>query len=294
MKPPAFSYHDPETLGEAIALLHELENAKVLAGGQSLMPMMNMRYVLPDHVIDLGRIPDLAFIREKTEAIEIGAMTRQRTIERDPIVQRRLPLLHEAILQVGHLQTRNRGTIGGSLCHLDPAAEMVTVAQALDAEISIAGPNGVRRVAFRDFPTGYMQSTVERDEILVAVRLSCWASGHGHAFVEFARRHGDFAIVSAACLIEAAPHGRVGRAALAIGGIGPAPIRMEAIERVLVGELPSGSTIVELAESCRHLEAIGDALVPATYRRHLAAVMAKRAMEQACTRAGLRRAIGNG
>src|SRR5438105_1511117 len=140
MKPPPFSYHDPQTLGEAIDLLGRHDNAKLFAGGQSLMPMLNMRFVLPDHVIDLNRIEGLSYIRETGGTFEIGAMTRQREIEFDAMVLERLPLVTEAILHVGHPQTRNRGTLGGSLCHLDPSAELVAVAMALDAIVRVQGP----------------------------------------------------------------------------------------------------------------------------------------------------------
>ncbi len=134
MKPPQFSYHDPRSAADVVGLLATLDNAKLLAGGQSLMPMLNMRYVLPDHVIDLNRVDGLSYIRENNGALEIGAMTRQRDIEFSDLVRDRCPLMHEAIAQVGHRQTRNRGTLGGSLCHLDPAAELVAVAAALDAK----------------------------------------------------------------------------------------------------------------------------------------------------------------
>src|SRR6202162_1345731 len=152
MKPPPFSYHDPRTIADAIGLLGTLDNAKLLAGGQSLMPMLNMRYVLPDHVIDLNRVDGLSFIRERDGALEIGAMTRQRDIEFSDLVRERCPLMHEAIRQVGHRQTRNRGTLGGSLCHLDPSAELVTVAAALDARVQVTGRNGERSIDFAEFP----------------------------------------------------------------------------------------------------------------------------------------------
>ena len=135
-----FSYHDPRTVGDAVGLLGRLDNAKLLAGGQSLMPMLNMRFVLPDHVIDLNRVEGLSFIREADGALEIGAMTRQRDLEFSDVVRARCPLMHEAIRLVGHRQTRNRGTLGGSLCHLDPSAELVSVAAALDATVTVAGP----------------------------------------------------------------------------------------------------------------------------------------------------------
>src|SRR5271155_1320321 len=150
MKPPLFSYHDPRSTADVVGLLLSLDNAKLLAGGQSLMPMLNMRFVLPDHVIDLNRVVELAFIKETDGALSIGAMTRQRDIEFSALVARRCPLLADAIRQVGHRQTRNRGTIGGSLCHLDPAAELVAVAAALDATIEVTGSRGARRIAFAE------------------------------------------------------------------------------------------------------------------------------------------------
>src|ERR1700736_2917322 len=198
MKPPLFSYHDPRTTADVVGLLTSLDNAKLLAGGQSLMPMLNMRFVLPDHVIDLNRVEGLSFIREIDGVLEIGGMTRQRDLEFSDVVQARCPLMAQAIGLVGHRQTRNRGTLGGSLCHLDPSAELVAVAAALDATVTVAGPRGRREIAFAAFPLAFMTPAIEPNELLTAVRFPIWPKGHGHAFIEFARRHGDFAIVSAA------------------------------------------------------------------------------------------------
>src|SRR3954467_12670542 len=172
MKPPPFSYHDPRTIDEAVGLLNRLENAKLVAGGQSLMPMLNMRYVLPDHVIDLNKIPALSYIRETDGVIEFGAMTRQRDIEFSDVVKSRFPIIHEAILNVGHRQTRNRGTIGGSLCHLDPSAELVTLAAAHDATVEVTGPKGARTIAFAEFPITFMTTAVELNELLTKVSFA--------------------------------------------------------------------------------------------------------------------------
>src|ERR1700691_2434324 len=172
MKPPPFSYHDPRTTAEVVGLLSTLENAKLLAGGQSLMPMLNMRYVLPDHIIDLNRVDGLSYIRERDGALEIGAMTRQRDIEFSDLVRERCPLMHEAVRQIGHRQTRNRGTLGGSLCHLDPAAELVAVAAALDAKVTVAGKSGARSIDFSAFPVGYMTAALEPDELLTGASFS--------------------------------------------------------------------------------------------------------------------------
>jgi aerobic carbon-monoxide dehydrogenase medium subunit len=284
MKPPPFSYHDPRTVSDVVALLARLENAKLLAGGQSLMPMLNMRFVLPDHVIDLNRVEGLGFIREADGALEIGAMTRQRDLEFSEVVRTRCPIMHEAIRNVGHRQTRNRGTLGGSLCHLDPSAELVSVATALDATVTVAGPKGQRTIAFKDFPVAFMTPALEPDELVTAVRFPDWPKGHGHAFVEFARRHGDFAIVSAAALICEDEAGRIRRGSVTLGGMGTAPIRAAELERALIGQLPEDKLLREACESCRTLEAIDDVHAPASYRQHLATVLSRRALEQARAR----------
>jgi aerobic carbon-monoxide dehydrogenase medium subunit len=281
MKPPLFSYHDPRTPADVVGLLSSLENAKLLAGGQSLMPMLNMRYVLPDHVIDLNRVDGLSHIGEKNGALEIGAMTRQRDIEFSDVVRQRCPLMHEAIAQVGHRQTRNRGTLGGSLCHLDPAAELVTVAAALDAEVAVTGKNGARKIAFSAFPVAYMTPALELDELLTGVTFPSWPAGHGYAFVEFARRHGDFAIVSAAVLLDEDNNGKVTRASVTLGGMGPAPVRASDVERALIGEVIEERRLREICEPLRKLEAIDDIHAPASYRQQLATVLSRRALIKA-------------
>jgi carbon-monoxide dehydrogenase medium subunit len=284
MKPPPFSYHDPRTVGDAVELLGRLDNAKLLAGGQSLMPMLNMRFVLPDHVIDLNRVEGLSFIAEADGALEIGAMTRQRDLEFSDVVARRCPLMAEAIALVGHRQTRNRGTLGGSLCHLDPAAELVAVAAALDATVVVAGPNGQREIAFAAFPVAFMTPAIEPNELLTAVRFPVWPKGHGTAFVEFARRHGDFAIVSAAALLVEDGAGKIRRAALVIGGMGMVPIRAAELEQALIGHAPDDKLLREASETCRKFDAIDDVHAPASYRQHLATVLSRRALEQARAR----------
>jgi carbon-monoxide dehydrogenase medium subunit len=286
MKPPPFHYHDPRSVAEAVELLARLENAKLLAGGQSLMPMLNMRFVLPDHVVDLNRVDGLSYIRESDGGLAIGAMTRQRELEFSDLVRTRLPLLHEAILQVGHRQTRNRGTIGGSLCHLDPAAELVSVAAAHDAVVTVTGPQGTREIAFADFPAGYMTPAIEPHELLAAIRIPAWPPGHGYAFIEFSRRHGDFAIVSAAALLAADAGGKIARASLTLGGMGVAPVRAREVEQALVGEIPREELFRELCESCRAVEATDDIHASAGYRQHLAAVLARRALVKAAERLG--------
>jgi len=284
MKPPPFSYHDPKTVSEAVGLLASLENAKLLAGGQSLMPMLNMRFVLPDHIIDLNRVEGLSHIRDTGSALEIGAMTRQRELEFSDAVRAHWPIMHEALLQVGHRQTRNRGTIGGSLCHLDPAAELVSLATAYDATVTVVGPNGQREIAFADFPAAYMAPAIEQNELVTAVRFPRWSPSHSYAFIEFSRRHGDFAITSAAVLLEADGAGKVTRASVTLGGVGTAPIRAREVEEAIVGQVPKGELFREACESCRKFDALEDVHAPASYRQHLAAVLSRRALEKAHAR----------
>ena len=171
-------------------------------------------------------------------------------------VRERCPLMHEAIRQVGHRQTRNRGTLGGSLCHLDPSAELVSLAAALDAKVSVAGRNGSRSIDFAAFPVAYMTPAIELDELLTGATFPCWPRGHGYAFVEFSRRHGDFAIVSAAVLIEEDNHGKVTRASVTLGGMGPAPVRASEVERALIGEdhrrKAAARNLRNLAQARRH------------------------------------------
>jgi aerobic carbon-monoxide dehydrogenase medium subunit len=285
MKPPPFSYHDPKTVAEAIGLLSTLENAKLLAGGQSLMPMLNFRYVQPDHIIDLNRVEGLSYIRETADGMEVGAMTRQRDLEFSELVERRFPLMHEAVRSIGHRQTRNRGTVGGSLCHLDPSAELVSCAMTLDAVAVVEGPAGRREIAFRDFPAGYLTPAIEPDEMLTAVRFSAWPAGHGYAFEEFARRHGDFAIVSAAVLLQVDGASRITRAAITLGGMGTAPVRASELEAALTGHAPDTEFLRNACEICRGFEALDDVHAPASYRQHLATVMSRRALEKAYSRA---------
>jgi carbon-monoxide dehydrogenase medium subunit len=284
MKPPPFSYHDPKTVEETVGLLDRLENAKLLAGGQSLMPMLNFRFVQPDHIIDINRVEGLSYIREAEGALAFGAMTRQRELEFSDLVRARLPIMHEALQQVGHRQTRNRGTIGGSLCHLDPAAELVSLATGYDATVTVAGPKGQREIPFAQFPVAYMTPAIEPNELVVGVRFEPWSPRHSYAFIEFSRRHGDFAITSAATLIEADAAGKLSRASVTIGGMGTAPVRARELEQALLGAVPSKELFREACESCRKLEAIDDVHAPASYRQHLAAVLSRRALEKAHAR----------
>ena len=281
MKPPPFSYHDPRTVADAVGLLGSLENAKLLAGGQSLMPMLNMRFVLPDHIIDLNRVEGLSYIRANNGALEIGAMTRQREIEFSDAVRERCPLMHEAIRQVGHRQTRNRGTLGGSLCHLDPAAELVTLAAAFDAKVTVAGKSGTRSIDFASFPGGLYdagdragRAGHRRDLPVLAGRpwlrlrrILAPARRFRHRVGGRADRRGY--------------NGKVTRASVTLGGMGPAPVRAREVEKALIGEVIEEKRLREICESLRKCEAIEDIHAPASYRQQLATVLSRRALLKA-------------
>ena len=285
MKAPPFAYHDPRSLHDLFGLLGTRENVRMLAGGQSLMPMLNMRYSIPDHVIDLNRIPELAYIRETPAALEIGAMTRQRTLERDAVVARRAPILVEALNWTGHVQTRSRGTIGGSLCHLDPAAEQPGIAALYDATLQVAGPRGRREVPISEWAVMYMTPNLEPDEVLIGVTLPLWSEPHGYGFVEFAPRHGDYAIVAASALVALDPGGSVRRAAIALVGVDVRPVRLEAAEQALLGAVPDSETLRGAAELARGIEFLSDAHVRGDYRQKLAVTLTRRALQAAVDRA---------
>lgn len=285
MKPPPFTYHDPRTVADTVGLLASKENAKLLAGGQSLMPMLNMRFVQPDHVIDINKIEGLSYVREDGGRIAIGAMTRQRDLEYSPVIEKKLPIMREAILNVGHRQTRNRGTIGGSLSHLDPAAELPLISAALDATVHVESKRGKRDIAMADFPAGYMSPAIELDEMVTGLTYTPWPDGHGYGFIEFSRRHGDFAIVAAAVMLDVQPGGRIARASVTVGGVGPSPVRCKEAEQALAGQAGGEDAFRAAAETCRKIDAMEDVYAPAWYRQHLAAVLTRRAMVKAFGRA---------
>lgn len=287
MKLPAFAYHDPRSIEDALALLGSLDNARLIAGGQSLMPMLSMRLAAPDHLIDLNRVAGLDGITSTPDGgLRIGAMTRQRSLEDSDLVRRHCPLMAEALTFIGHRQTRNRGTIGGSLCNLDPAAELVLVCIALDATVEIAGPSGRRELPMAEFPAGFLTPALEPDEMLVAVRLPPRPGLHGACFVEFARRHGDYAVVAVAVLLSADGQGRIGRATVALGGTAAAPLRLVEAETMLEDAMGDQAAFAAAAACCRTIEAMEDPQTPPWYRRRLAEVLVRRALKTAWTRIG--------
>ncbi|HTV35894.1 MAG TPA: xanthine dehydrogenase family protein subunit M [Xanthobacteraceae bacterium] len=287
MKPAPFDYHAPRQLKEAAELLAKLPNAKILAGGQSLVPMMNFRYVIVDHLIDLGGLDELRGVAVREGLLRIGAMTRQRDLETSPDIAKHCPLMAEALRHVGHRQTRNRGTIGGSLAHADPAAELPAVCAAYDAVIHVASVRGIRQVAFKEFGAGFMATALQPDEMIAAIDLPLWRNSHGHGFHEFARRQGDFAITGAAALLDVGANNVVRRAALTLFGVTASPLRVAAAEARLIGQPLDADAIRAAAAAAWLIEPISDIHAGGEYRRHLAQVLSSRALNDAARRAGL-------
>jgi len=283
MKPAAFAYHAPGSTDEALTLLAEHgEEAKLLAGGQSLVPLMNFRLARPAHLVDLNGLEELAFLRADDGVLRIGAMTRQRTIERSELVAQRCPLLCEAVKKIGHVHIRNRGTVGGSLAHADPAAELPTVMLALNADMLVRGPKTDRVVRAGDFFDSHYVTALEPDELLVEVRVPTMSPDTRWAFDELTLRHGDFAIVGVAALISLDADGRVADARLAFAGAAPTPLRAPNAERMLVGQQPSEPLFREAGEqAAQELEPDADIHASAQYRREMAAVFARRALTRA-------------
>jgi CO/xanthine dehydrogenase FAD-binding subunit len=282
MKPAKFDYHAPTTVEQALELLGRYGgDAKVLAGGQSLMPLLNFRLSRPAALVDLNRIPSLAYVREQDGQVRFGAMTRQRTIEFSPVVRERVPLLSEATRWVGHLPIRTRGTIGGSIAHADPSAEYPAVLTALEGEVVARGPKGERVIKAKDLFRTYLTTSLTPDEILVEVRLPAMPAGAGYALEEFARRHGDFAIIGIAAVVVKAG-ARCTLARLATAGAGPVPVRLRAAEEILERDGLGDAAIEAAARRASELVSPdSDIHASADYRRHLTGVLTKRALKRA-------------
>jgi CO/xanthine dehydrogenase FAD-binding subunit len=285
MKPPPFAYHDPTSLEETLDLLQRYgDEAKLLAGGQSLVPLLNFRLSRPAALVDMNRIADLAYIHHEDSQLRIGAMTRHRTIEFSALVREQLPLLHEATTLVGHLPIRTRGTIGGSLAHADPAAEHPAVVTALEAQLVVRGPEGERVLRPDEFFLTYLTTALAPEEILVEIRLPTAPPTSGWAFEEFTRRHGDFAIVGIAALLDTdGEHCQVVR--LAAAGASPVPIRLRAAEEILEqGGLSEENMEAAATRASELVEPESDIHASTEYRRHLTRVLTRRALRRAVAR----------
>jgi CO/xanthine dehydrogenase FAD-binding subunit len=287
MKPPPFEYDDPRTLSDALALLAEHgDDAKVLAGGQSLVPLLNFRLARPERLVDINGVAELDYLRFENGTLRIGAMTRHSALERSEEVGQRIPLLTEAVRLVGHVQIRNRGTVGGSVAHADPAAELPVAFAALDARFHLRSQDGERTLAADEIFKTHLTTALRPDELLTEIEMPVPAPGTGFAFVEFARRHGDFALGGAAVLVGLAGDGRCERAALALLAAASTPLRRPTVEEWLIGREIDDATGREAAEqSMVDLNPTGDIHGSAEYRRGLVQVMVRRALIKAAERA---------
>lgn len=287
MKPAAFHYHAPATLDEALALLARHGNdAKVLAGGQSLVPMMNMRIARPEHIVDINRLDALAFIRAAGDAIEIGALTRHVAIERSTLLRERLPLLPVAAQTIAHYAIRTQGTLGGSLAHADPAAQWPLLAVALGAKIVARGPNAERAIDAGAFFVSTMATALAADELIVASRWPLLPARTGWGFELFARRRGDFALC-AVCATVAVKQGRVDNLRVVVGGVTPTPADLSGAMATLSGAAADDA----LAEQAGRIAATqlmpsDDPKAAAWYRTELMQALVERAVKQAVQRAG--------
>lgn len=283
MKPAPFEWHGPERLEEALGLLSSFgDEAKALAGGQSLVPMLALRLARFDHLVDLNRIPELSGVSRTNGWLRVGAMTRHRTVEYSDEVTTAVPLLSRATHHVGHFQIRNRGTVGGAVAHADPAAEQPAVCVALDAVMEVASSTGVRDVAAASFFQGTWATAVGPDELLVGLRFPIWPGRCGFAVEEVSRRHGDFALAGVVCGVAVAADGRVERAAVAMFGVGGTPVRASGAETALL----AGALGDDVAQAAREgLEPPEDLHATSTYRSRVAGVLVRRAATKALAEA---------
>ena len=282
MKPAKFEYHAPASIDEALAILARYNGeARLLAGGQSLVPMMNFRLARPNAVVDLNRIEGLAYVEEEGEVVRIGSMTRQRRLEFDPLVAAKLPLLREALRWVGHLPTRSRGTIGGSIAHADPSAEIPMVLQALEGEVVARGPQGERRIPARELFHAALTTSLAPLEIITEVRFPAMPAQATCAVEEFARRKGDFAIAAIAVVLLLDGE-RCTKARLATAGVGPTSVRLHDAEAVLEQKGLSEAAISEAADkAAAQVDPVADLNGSTEYRRHLTGVLTGRAIQKA-------------
>jgi len=283
--PAAFDYHAAFSLDDALRLLRELPEAKLLAGGHSLLPMMKLRVISPRSVIDLGRIADLRGIREADGALVLGALTTHWMIESSPLVRDTLPVLSEAAGRIGDIQVRNMGTIGGSLVHADPAADYPAVVLATEAEMTAIGPGGRRTIPAREFFTGVMASAVRADEILTEIRFRRLPDGTGQAYLKFPHPASGFAVVGVAAVVRMR-ESRCEEVRIGITGVAPTAYRARAVEQALVGSpLDDAGVAAAAAHAADGVEPNEDLFAGAEYRAHLARVFTKRAVLAARERA---------
>jgi carbon-monoxide dehydrogenase medium subunit len=291
MKPAPFDYHAPDTLEEAVALLGRLEDedieAKILAGGQSLMPMLNLRVARPEALVDLRKLDSLRYIRDEGDVIAIGAMTSKSDAEDSQLLKQKQPLFQHASYLIGHRQIRNRGTVGGSFAHADPAAEYGAAAMALDIQMKIVGPDGERLVAAEDFYITFLTADIDATEVLTEVRVPVMAAGTGWSFQEMARRDGDLALAGAAVTLRLEA-GSCADVRVAVFGVNGRPSRIAAAEQLVEGSAPASELFQQAGQAAASAveEPIADVHGSAEYRRQLVAVLVSRCLAEAAERAG--------
>ena len=286
MKPALFAYHAPDSIDDAVTLLAGTDGAMILAGGQSLIPAMNMRLASPAALIDIRRIPGLSQIVVDGGQIRVGAMVRHRDLELDAAAHRANPLIREAMAHVAHVPIRNRGTVVGSLCHADAAAEMPMVLLLTGGSVVARSATGSRTIPATDYFEFHMTTTRRSDEMIVEARFPVLPAGAGHAFEEFTRRHGDYAIAAAGAILSKASDGTVRDIALAACGIATRPLRLDAAEAELKGKALDETTLERAARAAAEAVTASDDMHATTlYRKHLLGVLVKRAVRRAHARA---------
>lgn len=287
MKPAKFTYHEPANLESAFNLLAEHgDEAKIIAGGQSLIPVMNLRLAQPEHLIDINAIDELYGISDDSDYITFGALTRHGDIEGSAILKARCPILPAAACCIGHLAIRTRGTLGGSLVNADPAAELSLLAILLDAEMTVRSANGVRLLAARDFIQSVYTSDVEENEILTSIRFPVLKIGEGWSIKQISRRAGDFAIVAIATTLRLNANGNIDDIRICVGGMDVTPLRLSELENISFGNIPDQAWVSSIANASAQIgEPESDMHASATYRREICEELMKQALEEALQRA---------
>ena len=290
MKPAPFDYVIPSSVDEAVTLLSDEDvESQVLAGGQSLMPLLNMRMARPELIVDLGKLEALDFIRETEDGgLAVGAMTTKRSVEFSPVAEKNQPLMHAATRLIAHPQIRNRGTMGGSLAQADPAAEYPAVALILDAQIHARGPDGERTIPASEFFFTYLTTALQENELLTEMRVPAFPEARGWAFNEIARRHGDFAMAGSAVTLDLDASGHCANTRVVVFALGDTPLRAARVEEAINGEKPSqalfDSAVGMVTDGIE--EPLSDVHATAEYRAELARVLTRRALVEAVGRAG--------
>ncbi len=290
MKPPRFQYSAPRILDEALTLLAQCgPDAKILAGGQSLIPLLNMRLAAPTYLVDINRIAALDYIEVRDSYVAIGAITRHRQVEQSALLQQRHPLLVNVVQHIGHVQIRNRGTIAGSIAHADPAAELPALLTCLDGEVVARSISGPRIIKAEEFFTGYLSTALVADELVTEIRFPWLSPRSGWAFMEFARRSGDYALAGMAAVITPTPDGHCQSAQISYISVASAPKRAHDVETLLIGSTLDDQTLDTAAEAASHLvtDELSDIHATPTFRRSLTAELTKRVLKTAWQRCQL-------